>query len=114
MFNQLILKIAAPMILTSAMLVILGVVAAWNIQQQQNVSSDLIQKEVHGMIAAQDLCSDLREIRYELNQYRHDGATRHLEVIDRRSKMASEHLEAAKGLIRLPREAESVSAIERN
>ena len=96
MFNHLILKLAAPMILTSAMLVVLGVVAAWNIERQQNVSSDLIQKEVHGMIAAQDLCSDLREIRYALHQYRHDGAKRHLEVIARRSKLAAEHLEAFK------------------
>jgi two-component system sensor histidine kinase HydH len=114
MFNNLILKLAAPMILTSAMLVVLGVVAAWNIERQQNVSSDLIQKEVHGMIAAQDLCSDLREIRYTLHQYRHDGFKRHLEVIARRSKLAAEHLEAAKGLIRLPREAEAVLEIEKN
>lgn len=114
MFNHLTVKLAAPMILTSAMLVVLGVVAAWHIQQQQNVSSDLIQKEVHGMIAAQDLCSDLREIRYELHQYRHSGTSRHLERIERRCKLASEHLEAAKGLIRLPREAEGVSAIEKN
>lgn len=114
MYNRLILKIAAPMILTSVMLVVLGVVAAWNVQRQQNVSSDLIQKEVHGMIAAQDLCSDLREIRYALNQFRHDGAARHLESITRRSKLASEHLEAAKGLIHKPREAQAVLVIERN
>ncbi len=110
--NQFIFKIAAPMILTSAMLVVLGVVAAWNIQRQQHVSSDLIQKEVHGMIAAQDLSSDMREIRHELHQYRHDGAPRHLDVISRRCKLAFEHLAAAQGLIRMPREEEAVRAIE--
>jgi len=113
MFNQMIFKIAAPMILTSAMLVVLGVVAAWNIQRQQRVSSDLIQEEVHGMIAAQDLSSDMREIRHELHQYRHDGAARHLDVISRRCKLAFEHLAAAQGLIRVPREEEAVRAIEK-
>ena len=113
MHNQFLFKIAAPMILTSAMLAVLGVVAAWNIQRQQRVSSDLIQKEVHGMIAAQDLSSDMREIRHELHQYRLDGASRHLDVIARRCKLASEHLEAAQGLIRVPREEDAVRAIEK-
>lgn len=113
MRNQFFLKIAAPMILTSAMLLVLGVVAAWNIQRQQRTSSDLIQKEVHGMIAAQDLCNDMREIRHELHQYRSDGATRHLDVISTRCEVAFEHLAAAKGLIRVAREEEAVLAIER-
>lgn len=113
MRNQFFLKIAAPMILTSAMLLVLGVVAASNIQRQQKTSSDLIQKEVHGMIAAQDLCNDMREIRHELHQYRYDGASRHLDVISTRCEVAFAHLAAAKGLIRVPREEEAVLAIER-
>lgn len=113
MRNQFFFKIAAPMILTSAMLLVLGVVAASNIQRQQKTSSDLIQKEVHGMIAAQDLCNDMREIRHELHQYRYDGASRHLDVISTRCEVAFAHLAAAKGLIRVPREEEAVLAIER-
>src|SRR5260221_425399 len=98
MFNHFILKIAAPMILTSVMLVMFGVLAAWNVQRQQKECSALIQKEVQGMIAAQDLCVDMREIRHAIHQYRHDGALRHLEVASQRCKAASEHLVATKGL----------------
>lgn len=112
MRNQYILKIAAPMILTSGMLLVLGVVAAWNIQRQQIVSSDLIQKEVHGMIATQDLCNDIREIRHELHQYRNDGSMHHLEGIDRRCQGAAEHLTVAKGLIRAPHEKDAVLSID--
>ena len=113
MRSQFILKIAAPMILTSALLVVLGVAAAWNIQRQQHNSSDLIQKQVHGMIAAQDLCSDMREIRHELHQYRHDGSTRHLDFISRRCEVAFEHLEEARHVIRAPHEEAAVQAIEK-
>ncbi|MBS0203596.1 MAG: hypothetical protein JSS49_11895 [Planctomycetes bacterium] len=112
MRSQLILRIAAPMVLTSALLVVLGIAAAWNIQRQQRNSSDLIQKEVHGMIAAQDLCSDMREIRHELHQYRHDGSGRHLDFISRRCEVALEHLKAAKGIIHAPHDELAVQAIE--
>jgi two-component system sensor histidine kinase HydH len=112
MSRQFLFKIAAPMILTSSLLLVLGVVAAWNIQRQQTSSSELIQKEVHGMIAAQELSNDVREIRHALHQYRHDGDWRHLDSIPARRQAATEHLAATRNLIRFSREADTVLAID--
>lgn len=47
----------------------LGVFAAWNVHEQQQVTSDLIARELHGMLAATDLHVSMRELRYQLNLF---------------------------------------------
>ena len=90
---QFVLKIAAPTIVISGLLLALGIVAAWNVQRQQINSSELIAREVHGMIAAQDLYIDMREIRHQLQQHLRSRDARHLEEIQKLREAVLKHIE---------------------
>ena len=109
---QFILKIAAPTIVISGLLLALGIVAAWNVQRQQVNSSELIAQEVHGMVAAQDLYIDMREIRHQLQQFgrSHDG--RHLVELRKLREAAPSHIASAKQLVRTPQERASIDIVE--
>jgi signal transduction histidine kinase len=63
------LKFAGPLIVISLLLLGLGVVAAWNVQRQQVLTSELVAREVASMLTEQDLYMNMREVRYRLNQY---------------------------------------------
>lgn len=63
------LKFASPLIVISLLLLGLGVVAAWNVQRQQVLTSELVAREVASMLSEQDLYMNMREVRYRLNQY---------------------------------------------
>ena len=112
MNHQFVLKTAAPTIAISGLLLALGIVAAWNVQRQQINSSELIAQEVHGMVAAQDLYIDMREIRHQLQQFgrSHDG--RHLIEIRKLREAAPRHIELAQGLSRTPQEVASITAVQ--
>ena len=109
---QFVLKIAAPTIVISGLLLALGIVAAWNVQRQQINSSELIAQEVHGMVAAQDLYIDMREIRHQLQQFGRSHDERHLNEIRKLRESAPQHLELAKTLARTPSEQDSIKIVE--
>ena len=112
MNRQFVLKIAAPTIVISGLLLALGVVAAWNVHQQQINSSELIAQEVHGMIAAQDLYIEMREIRHQLQQYGRSNDERHLIEVRKLREAALQHIARAKGLARTPPEHTAIEVIE--
>jgi len=62
-------KLVSPMFFLGAFLLGVGAFAAWNVQQQQRVSSELIAREVRGMLAIEELHMEMREIRYQLNLF---------------------------------------------
>lgn len=72
-------KIAAPMVGLGVFLLGLGVFAAWKVHEQQRVTSGLIAREVHGIIAATDLHMSMRELRYQLNLFLRTRDRQHLE-----------------------------------
>jgi len=109
---QFVLKIAAPTIVISGLLLALGIVAAWNVQRQQINSSELIAQEVHGMIAAQDLYIDMREIRHQLQQHLRSRDSRHLEEIQKLREAIVKHIAMAKALVRTPQEETSIQVVE--
>lgn len=67
------LKFTGPLILISVLLFALGVVAAWNAQRQQVVTSEVIAQEVASMVIEQDLYINMREVRYRIGQYLRTG-----------------------------------------
>ena len=93
--RHFIFKIAAPTIVISGLLVALGVVAAWSVQSQHLRSSELIANEVHGVIAAQDLYIDIREIRHLLQQYARSREAKHLEEFHSLIEAANRHVAEA-------------------
>ena len=86
--RHFIFKIAAPTIVISGLLVALGVIAAWSVQSQHLRSSELIANEVHGILAAQDLYIDIREIRHLLQQYGRSQDPKYLSEIQGLSETA--------------------------
>lgn len=67
--THVVRKIAAPMIGLSAVLLALGVFAAWNVNKQQQASSDLFVREMHAMLAIEDLHIEMRDVRYYVNRF---------------------------------------------
>ena len=67
--NRTLLKIAIPMIGMGAFLLGLAVFAAINVHQQQQLSSELVSREVNGLLTIQELNQTVREIRYLVNMF---------------------------------------------
>lgn len=67
--SHVVRKIAAPMIGLSVVLLALGVFAAWNVNKQQQASSDLFVREMHAMLAIEDLHIEMRDVRYYVNRF---------------------------------------------
>ncbi len=67
--THVVRKIAAPMIGLSVVLLALGVFAAWNVNKQQQASSDLFVREMHAMLAIEDLHIEMRDVRYYVNRF---------------------------------------------
>ncbi|WP_437202124.1 sensor histidine kinase [Planctomicrobium sp. SH664] len=65
---RFMLRIVAPTVAISLLLFGLGVAAAWNVQRQQERSSELVALEVHNMVAAQELVLAIPELRHLLQQ----------------------------------------------
>ena len=57
------------MIGLSVVLLALGVFAAWNVNKQQQMSSDLIMREMHAMLAIEDIHIEMRDVRYLVNLF---------------------------------------------
>lgn len=72
-------KIAAPMVGLGVFLLGLGTFAAWKVHEQQRDTSDLIAREVHGMLAVTDLHMSMRELRYQLNLFLRTRERQHLD-----------------------------------
>ena len=92
--SRLLLKIALPMIALSLLLLAVGITAAWHVQRQQSESAALITREVHGLLAAEDLFATMREIRRELDLLLRTHSRKHLDAIDGFLKEARRHVDA--------------------
>lgn len=109
--RQFLLKIAAPTIFISGVLFALGILAAWNTQRQHQQSSELIAKEVHGMLAAQDLYIELREMRHRLQEYARVRGQRFREDIRRLRRTSDGHLAQARKLAHTPDEIHAIETV---
>lgn len=67
-----------PLFGVSLLLLALGLVAAWNVHQQQTGVSELVAKDAHSMVLIHDLYIQMREARHLLNQYLRFGDESHL------------------------------------
>ncbi|MCE9603403.1 MAG: hypothetical protein K8U03_00705 [Planctomycetia bacterium] len=109
--SRITLKIAAPMVALSLLLLAVGITAAWHVQQQQFESSELIAREVHGMIAAEEIFTAMREIRRELDLFLRSRERKHLENVDMFLRDSQPLIEAAKDAARTPEESEMVKIV---
>ncbi|MFO1044595.1 MAG: ATP-binding protein [Planctomycetaceae bacterium] len=106
--SHVVRKIAAPMIGLSVVLLALGVFAAWNVNKQQQASSDLFVREMHAMLAIEDLHIEMRDVRYYVNRFlRTDDPQSLIEATTLRNK-TDPLLENARSLARRGQEQELI------
>lgn len=108
--NRTLLKIAIPMIGMGAFLLGLAVFAAINVHQQQQLSSELVSREVNGMLTIQELNQTVREIRYLANMFLRIEDTTQLREALALDSTALEQLAKAQELARTPKEQELIAA----
>ena len=113
MSQRVVRRIALPMIGLGMVLTALGIAAAWNVHKQQNVSSELIAKEVSGVIAIEELHLEMREIRYQINLFLRTQNLNHLVEVARAHEAADQLLATAKSLARADQEQELILVMER-
>lgn len=81
MHRSTVTKVILPLFGVSLLLLALGVIAAWNVREQQTGVSELVAKDVHSMVLIHDLYIQMREARHLLNQYLRFGDDSHLQGI---------------------------------
>lgn len=113
MSSRLLIKIALPMIAISLLLLGVGITAAWHVQKQQEESSELIRREVHGLLAVEDLFAAIREIRRELDLYLRSHDPQRLENIETMTPAPQALILLAKESARTEQELELVEVVER-
>lgn len=109
--SGLTLKIAAPMIALSLLLLGVGITAAWHVQRQQLETSELISREVKGMIAAEEIFTAMREIRRELDLYLRSHDAKHLANADKLLRDSLLLIDAAKAAARTQEEIDMVQLV---
>lgn len=110
--HRVVYKIAAPMIALGGGLLAIGVFAAWNVQSQHQSSADLIAREVHGLVAAEDLHLHMREIRYQINLFLRSRDPKHLRIANGLHSRADERLQGAVSLPGAERNQQLVEQME--
>lgn len=102
-----------PVIATSLLLLGLGVLAAWWVDKTQSDNSLLIAQEVHGVVAAQDLYTKMREFRRNLDLFLRTGSRLEFDKIEAHRTDTQELLSEAKRSARTPAEQQLVEVVER-
>lgn len=102
-----------PVIATSLLLLGLGVLAAWWVDKTQSDNSLLIAQEVHGVVAAQDLYTMMREFRRNLDLFLRTGSQLEFNKIQSHRTETQQLLSEAKQSARTPTEQQLVEVVER-
>lgn len=110
--SRVVWRIAAPMIGLGLVLLGLGIDAAWNVHSQQQTSSELIEREVRGMVVIEELHMAIREIRYQINMFLRTRDRAHLDELGRLNETSAGLIKNAKQLARSGREQEKIEQVE--
>lgn len=112
MLNRLaLLKFMAPLVGMSLLLALLGASAAWYVQRQQVAASEVIDHEMHGLVAMHNLYIVIREVRYQLNQYLRLGEDRYLQDVVALETQAKTMLDNSRRLAKKPEQQEQLAKV---
>jgi signal transduction histidine kinase len=111
MSAQTFIRFSAPLIVLSTGLACLGTAAAWNVHRQQVQTSEIIDREVHSLVAIQNLYVVMREVRHLLVAYLRTSDLRQLDEIDSLDPKAANWLEQARGLAGTEQEHELIEGV---
>lgn len=106
-------RFSLPLIALGLGLAALGATAAWNTHRHLVLSSELIDREVQGLVATQNLYITMREIRHHLVSHARSGAPLHLREIEELQKKALPGIAEARRLAGGAQELQLINEVER-
>jgi two-component system sensor histidine kinase HydH len=109
---KLVLRMTAPMVGVSLLLLGVGTVSAWYVHNLQKENSDLLAMDVASMFAAEDIEIKMREVRSNLNRYLRSGDPHYLDKIPSLEETTDSLLQSARLSARRNRELDFISEIE--
>lgn len=109
---KFVIRMTAPMVGVSLLLLAIGVVAAWYVHRLQKQNSDLLAHDVANMLTAEDLEIKMREVRSNLNRYLRFGDVEYLNEIPELRESTDRLIASAKASARTERELEFIAEVE--
>ncbi|MGH7137780.1 MAG: sensor histidine kinase, partial [Pirellulales bacterium] len=97
---KFVLRMTAPMIAISFLLLAVGIGSAWYVHRMQKENSDLLALDVSSMLAGEDIVIKMREVRSRLNLYLREGNLEALESLPTLKQETDELLAGAKSSAR--------------
>jgi signal transduction histidine kinase len=93
-------------------LLVLGAFAAYNVQEQQRTSSEIVAHQANAMLSLHELNIVMREIRYQILEFRRTGNTQYLNSVSALHHSADEVLDRFKRLATAGREQQRSQVVE--
>lgn len=112
MSAKFVIRMTAPMIGVSLLLLGVGVVSAWYVHRLQKENSDLLAHDVASMLTAEDLEIKMREVRSRLNRYLRFGDVEYLNEIPELRRNTDKLIASAKASARSDRELGFIAEVE--
>ena len=109
---KFVIRMTAPMVAVSLLLLGIGVVSAWYVHRLQKENSDLLAHDVASMLTAEDLEIKMREVRSKLNRYLRFGDVEYLNDIPELRMATDKLIASAKASARADRELDFIAQVE--
>jgi len=109
---SLLVRMTAPLVAVSVLLLLVGLVTAWYVQRLQHDATNVVALNVSSIRAAEELAIGLREIRNQINQFLLSGDRRHLDAVPALRLETDRWLKEARRLATTHREQQSMTAVE--
>lgn len=113
MADRYLLKIAAPMAAVGLVLLAVGVAAAWTIHRQEVVTSNLVAREIEGMLATHDYYGRMRDVRHRIKEFVRNDDEESWKMIPALRENSRERLNKAESLAGTTQQTELIAAIDR-
>lgn len=106
------LKLMLPLYGVSLLLLMLGLLAAWNVHEQQFRVSELVARDAHATVLIHDLYIQMREARHLLNQYLRFGDESYLEGVQALQDETERLLRESRALAHDPEQQTRLAQVE--
>jgi signal transduction histidine kinase/CHASE3 domain sensor protein len=110
---RFILRMTAPMVGVSLLLLAIGIVAAWYIHTLQKHNSDLMAMDVASMLAAEDLEIKMRDVSDQLREFLRTGDRSYLDAIRGLRDKTQRDLDKAREFARTDEESRKIADLAR-
>lgn len=111
---SLLVRMTAPLVAVSALLLLVGLAAAWHVQRLQHEATNVVALNVASIRAAEELAIGLREIRNQINQFLLTEDDQHLAAVPAQRLETNRWLDDASQLATTDGERELMAAIRRD